>query len=275
MKEKKTTHKGHFPWRVLAVLLFVLLALSSYMIARILVKSRQEQTALEELAQVVKQQTNQNMTTSTSPSSTEADSFDMPVAEPEKVILPHLASLYEQNSNLAGWLTVPGTIIDYPVMYTPDDPEYHLNHAFDGTKSQSGIPFIGEGANPESKYLIIHGHNMPNDTMFGSLDLYKSANFWEENPILRFDTLYAEQEFQVFAAVEGHILYQNETGFRYYQVPGDLSETQFADLIDWLSNHTMYDTGIVPAYEDQILILSTCSYHVKNGRFLVAAYKIK
>jgi len=38
---------------------------------------------------------------------------------------------------------------------------------------------------------------MPNDTMLGSLDLYKSADFRKKNPVLRFDTLYAEQEFQM------------------------------------------------------------------------------
>lgn len=271
MKQKKTVRKRHFLWLGLAGTFGLLLALSCYMIADALVRSSREQAALDALARAAEQQASQSVAAA---SSAGAVSSDVPAPEPEKVMLPKMTSLYEQNPDLAGWLTMPGTKIDYPVMYAPDNPEYYLSHAFDGTESKSGIPFIGAGGSPDSDCLIIHGHNMRNDTMFGSLDLFKSADFWKQNPVFRFDTLYTEQEYQIFAAVQTRILYQNEQGFRYYQAAGDLSEVQFAELTGWLADQTMYDTGVVPVYGDQILILSTCSYQVENGRFLVAARKM-
>ena len=80
-----------------------------------------------------------------------------------------------------------------------------------------------------------------------------------------------KRKYEVFAAVETRVLYQNEEGFRYYEQLGELSEKEFVDLAGWLSENSLYDTGITPIYGEQILILSTCSYNTQNGRFIVAA----
>ena len=71
--------------------------------------------------------------------------------------------------------------------------------------------------------------------------------------------------------METRVLYEDEDGFRYYRYDGDLSEEEYGELITWLCEHSAYDTGIIPEYGEQILILSTCSYHTKDGRFVVAA----
>lgn len=63
----------------------------------------------------------------------------------------------------------------------------------------------------------------------------------------------------------------DESDFRYYYQSGYLSERKFSELTSWLITNSLYDTGIVPIYGDQIVILSTCSYHTDNGRFIVAA----
>ena len=52
---------------------------------------------------------------------------------------------------------------------------------------------------------------------------------------------------------------------------GIFRREEYDELVTWLRGHSDYDTEIVPEYEDQILMLSTCSYHTKNGRFVVAA----
>ena len=187
---------------------------------------------------------------------------------------PPYQNLYEMNNDFIGWLTISNTNIDYPVMFTPDEPEYYLRRAFDKTSSQSGTPFIGENGNIDSDCLIIYGHNMKNDTMFGTLDNYADKDFWMENKIFFFNTLYEYREYEVFAVVKTNILHADEAGFRYYNCSGDLSETDYKDLADWFSINAIYDTGISPVYGDQILVLSTCSYHTENGRFLVAARRI-
>lgn len=156
-----------------------------------------------------------------------------------------------------------------------EDPEYYLHRAFDNTDSHCGTPFIGENGNIDSDCFIIYGHNMKNDTMLGTLDHYADIDFWKANRTFSFNTLYEYREYEVFAAVKTSILHTDEEGLRYYNYAGELSEADYKKFEDWLIANSIYDTEIHPVYGEQILILSTCSYHTDNGRFLVAARRIK
>lgn len=199
---------------------------------------------------------------------------DTNAADAEEVQFTEYAVLSEENSDFAGWLHVDNTEIDYPVMYTPDDPEYYLHRAFDTSYSQSGTPFIGENSTIDSDYMIIYGHNMKNSTMFGTLDFFAEKAFWEENPTFSFTTVTERREYEVFAAVKTRILYPEEAGYRYYSQAGDLTVDGFRELVSWIQQNALYDTGITPEYGEQIVLLSTCSYHEENGRFIIAARRI-
>lgn len=183
-------------------------------------------------------------------------------------------SLHSQNADYAGWLNVGGTTIDYPVMWTPSDPDYYLRRAFDQSSSASGTPFIGEGADIDSDCLLIYGHEMHNGTMFGELDRYADAAFAAEKQPITIYTRTEMRTYEVFAAVRTRILGAQEEGYRYYNAAGPLDQAGFDALVGWLSQNALYNTGVTPAYGEQILILSTCSYHTENGRFLVAARRI-
>ena len=184
------------------------------------------------------------------------------------------AALQGENADYAGWLKIPGTRIDYPVMDRKSDPEYYLRRAFDGSHASGGTPFLGEASGVDTECLIVYGHNMKNGSMFGTLDSYKQADYWKEHPIIRFYVDGTPRTYEIFAAVETRVLYEDEDGFRYYRYDGDLSEEEYGELIIWLCEHSAYDTGIIPEYGEQILMLSTCSYHTKDGRFVVAARRI-
>ena len=116
---------------------------------------------------------------------------------------------------------------------------------------------------------------MKNGTMFTTLENYKDKEFYEENKVFSFNTLDEYRNYEVFAAFPTKILNAGEEGIKYYDYSGDLSETDFEKISNWLITNSLYDTGIKPTYDEQILILSTCSYHTENGRFVVAARRIK
>ena len=78
----------------------------------------------------------------------------------ESVALFHI--LKGENPDFFGWLSIPDTLLDYPVIYTPCDPGYYLRRAFDGDESVSGVPFVGAGYQQNSRHIIIYGHNMKN-----------------------------------------------------------------------------------------------------------------
>ena len=69
-------------------------------------------------------------------------------------------ALWKQNNDLAGWMYIEGTKLDYPVMYTPEDPEYYLHRGFYRDYASSGCLFIGPGSTPEGSHVIVYGHHM-------------------------------------------------------------------------------------------------------------------
>lgn len=175
---------------------------------------------------------------------------------------------------MAGWIEIEETKLSYPVMYTPDDVEYYLRRAFDETDSIAGTPFIGYDCllEPRSDNLLIYGHNMKNGTMFTTILSYKDKTFWEKHPIIKFDTLYEENQYEIMATFyvtanvgNGH--------FEFYNFTNAESEEEFNKFIDTCKELSLYDTGITAKYGDDLITLSTCSYHSTNGRFVVVARK--
>lgn len=179
--------------------------------------------------------------------------------------------IYALNQDLAGWIRIRDTKLDYPVMHTPEDMQYYIRRDFYGKDSVSGTPFIGDDCDENSQSVIIYGHNMKNGTMFGELDYYQKESWWKEHPTVEFDTLEENREFEVFAVFRIQLSDSPEAGFPYYSYVGDLTEAQFQEFVELTKVYSYYDTGISPEYGDQLLILTTCSYHVDNGRFVVVA----
>ena len=189
--------------------------------------------------------------------------------------LPDLSLLYEQNHDLAGWLSIEGTQIDYPVMFRADDEKYYLSHNFDREKDENGALLIQAGCDPftQGGNIIIHGHNMKNGEMFGSLEEYEEEAYFRKHPVLRFDTLYEQGEYEIVAVFLTQVYRKNENVFKYYQVFSLESQTEFDEFYSNIKALALYDTGKDAAYGDSFLMLSTCAYHVPNGRFVVVARK--
>ena len=193
---------------------------------------------------------------------------DAAKAEAER--LAGLQALHDQNPDFAGWLQIPDTNINYPVMCTPDDVEYYLYRDFDGNKAVSGVPFLGGGCTSFSSSVIVHGHNMRNGTMFHDLMKYMKQDFWEAHPVITYSTLEKYGQYEVLAAFNyDATLNPDPAAFNLYAYAGDLSEEDFNTLMDYITRHDLYDTGVTAEYGDRLLILSTCAYHTENGRFVV------
>jgi sortase B len=198
-------------------------------------------------------------------------------ATPEPSVLPGLAPLYEQNPDLAGWLTIDGTVIDYPVMFRPDDEDYYLTHGFDGQTDKNGCLLIQAGCDPFTSggNTIIHGHNMKSGKMFGDLDEYKKEAYWKEHLVIRFDTLYERGEYEIVAVFLSQVYRRNDDAFKYYEFFGAGSQAEFDEFYSNIKALALYDTGVTAQYGDSFITLSTCSYHVENGRLVVVARKVQ
>lgn len=264
----------------LAAALCALTALfSGIMLIRDLTQASAERSANEALAR----QRIQSL--ASAPASTEAsDPPDPPEAReadpspPAPVYAPSgrlLAydGLYEQNQDLAGWLILEDLGVDLPVMYTPEDPERYLHRGFDGQYAAGGCLFLGEGWDPEGNFAIVYGHNMRNGTMFGALDRYRDPAYAKEHPAFRFDTLSEERTYTVLGAFYSRVYNEadREDAFRYYQYTSLEDPAVFQEFLEKFRTEAIYDTGVEVDENSQILVLSTCSYHRRDGRFVVVA----
>lgn len=182
---------------------------------------------------------------------------------------------HSENSDYVGWLTVSGTGIDYPVMITPDDPQYYLHRSFDKQESKSGTLFIGEGCTQKSLSAIIYGHNMKNGTMFGTLDEFKNREFWSENKYFSFESEEGTSIYEIFGACEAKVPKSSSTEKMYYDYVSDISEDEFSTLISWFKDNSLYETDITPVYGEKLMMLSTCSYHTNDGRFVIIGRRVQ
>lgn len=199
----------------------------------------------------------------------------IPGEEGGHLMLDRYKALYKKNSDLAGWLSVEGMKIDYPVMQCADD-EFYLHHDFDREESKYGCLYVRERADlEEGTNFIIYGHNMKDGSMFGDLDLYREEDFYREHPRIAFDTLYAEHSYEVIAVFLSQVYTAADDVFKYYEFYEVETEEEFNDFYDNIKAMSLYDTGVEAEFGDTFLTLSTCAYHVKNGRLAVVAKRVE
>lgn len=197
------------------------------------------------------------------------------------IVVGKYVDLYKKNEDMIGWLTIDGTRMDYPVMQTEDDPEYYLRRNFAKEYSLSGVPFMDAQSDvfkPTANWMV-YGHNMKDGTMFHDLLDYAEKEFYEEHKTFKFDTIYkgGQGEYEIIASFYSQIYPKDKDVFKYYTYAGINKKSQFDDFLKGIKGLSEYNTGVEAEYGDQLITLSTCSYHVEDklGRFAVVAKRIK
>lgn len=72
----------------------------------------------------------------------QTENFPGDAASTGNNFLPQYQALYAQNSDLAGWIQIDGTNINYPVMQSKQDPDFYLKHNFEKADSPHGCPYV-------------------------------------------------------------------------------------------------------------------------------------
>ena len=255
MGNKKANRKTNALLNILLVAALAVFVFSAWKFFGEINQKQKEQDAFENLAQQVTVE------------QTEFEDVDI-----EQLKLERYAQLKEKNPHFAGWIRIEGTKLDYPVVHTPDEPEYYLRRAFDGSYAVSGTPFVGEGSTVDSTNVLIYGHRMNNDTMFTTLLDYAEKSFWEEHREIQFDTTERLGIYEIVSAFYIDIpLADDEDAFHWYRYGGDIAGEDFEYYAQQVKAHAYYDTGIEIAEGDRLLTLTTCAYDSDARRFVVVA----
>ncbi len=185
----------------------------------------------------------------------------------------NLQKLYELNNDFIGWLKIENTNISYPVMQTDSNrKDYYLRKNFYKQYSQLGTPYIAEYCNVrESDNLIIYGHHIKNNQMFGELENYKKKEFYNNHKVINFNTIYENADYEIISVFKT-VTY---TGFEYYKFVNSNSKQEFDTFIKKCKELSFYEIEKTAEYGDKLITLSTCEYSNQNGRLVVVAKKIK
>ena len=192
-----------------------------------------------------------------------------------KEILPEYLPIFEQNNDLVGWIKVPDTKINYPVVQSSlDNKNFYIDHDFEGRPRSNGAIYVRESCDvfKPSDNVTMYGHHMKNMTMFAGIDYYKKQSFWEDHQYFTFDTLYEHHTYQVMAIFKTSA--NPGQGFSYHQFENAASKEEFDEFVNTVKALAMYDTGVTAKFGDKLVCLSTCEYTLDNGRLVLVGKRV-
>lgn len=171
-------------------------------------------------------------------------------------------ALQTRYPDVKGWLTIPGTVVDYPVMQSSaQDPEKYLRRNYDMKWRMAGSLFFQYDCMPDSRNLVVFGHNMNDGTMFAVLKKMADPKFRQEHPTAVLQTADGTHEYRILIALTTDTT----------QLP--FNRTQFVGDEDFLSfaGSMLAGTGYTTQAGDRLLTLVTCAYTWDGARTVVVA----
>lgn len=205
---------------------------------------------------------------SVSPSSSAGPTESLPVpdqtatpAETTPVTNSRIVQLKDDYPDAVGWITVPGTDVDYPFVQGKNN-QYYLRRGIDGKYLYAGVPFLDYrcSADFSGENTILFGHNLRNGTMFGTLTRFKDRGFFEEHRyfyvFLEHDTICAE----IIACL---VVTPNQAPYVFEpEITSDFAERCMRDA-------RQSAEGLAFSETDRFITLATCDYEKNNGRVIL------
>ena len=239
------------------LLILALLAVLGYCLWQIVGITDEYQAgeqAYEELEQYIVMPETVPVETTDTEETVEAETAPVQIQWPEV----DFEALAQVNRDIVGWIYVPGTVINYPVVQGADN-EYYLKHLFNGKTNSSGCIYLDCGAEGDftSMNSVLHGHHMKNGSMFAGICKYKDQSYFDEHPTAILLTPDGNYQVEFFS---GYVC----------EVTADAWDYDFDEA--WLDKRirsSCFDAEVTPTMDDRILTLSTCSYEFKDARFVL------
>lgn len=204
--------------------------------------------------------------TQPSPGASSPGAGSLPAGERPETAALDFAALRADYPDIRAWLTIPDTVVDYPVLQSSaSDPEYYLRRNYKGEYRMAGSLFFQADCSLDGKALVVYGHNMADGTMFGCLTKYLDAAYCGEHGQITLQTMDGVRQYTVAAVLETDIS----------RVP--FNRTAFADDADFLAfaqsflDAAAVKTGVPITADSRLLVLVTCSYSWEDARVVVVA----
>lgn len=284
-KSSKKKKKSNMIWNLALLLAVLVFAVSLWQLSDILIGYHEVDSEYEGIAEEMEQQTvpvptqpqqdiqlNESQETAAAGQATmeipvETEEEVQETEEPFVLYVPDFAHLKSINSDVIGWIQLPGTKINYPIVQGSDN-DYYLNHTVYGEENSGGAIFMDAAIQDgfDDKNAIIYGHNLKSGAMFSRLNRYARKSFWNANRYIYITTPTGMDVYEVFSAyqtmADADIYYYGFSEDQYYQ-----------DYLNRIMSYSIFHAGVSVGVEDTIITLSTCANDTTQ-RFIVHAKKI-
>lgn len=243
-------------WTIIRMICIAVIAVSAVLMAQLLLESHSVKEVNRGLQELYR-----------------ADADELPAPTPPPME-EALTAVYEVNPHTVGWLTA-GEHISLPVVQYEDN-EFYLERDFYGDKSRAGTLFLDRRCTlwPENSHWMIHGHNMKDGSMFGTLDEYRTLSYLRQYPLITFHTLYGKYDYVPIALFDASMNGDHQEYFRIARFEF-ADEEEFEQFIAQIREQSVYDIPIEADSGDQLLTLVTCSYSQDNGRLLIVLRRLR
>lgn len=218
---------------------------------------------------------------------------EQPEEPTEKIytLLPGAEELLAMNDEIVGWISIPDTKVDYPVLLHENDTpgeEYYLYRNVHKEDSKPGSIFMdyrctfdkvgddGTLAVPNSGNLVIYGHNMRDLSMFGTLKYYKTEEmYYSEHPIIELNSNYETYQYKIFGYFIADADDTTDTRFDYWNKLDFADEDEFYSYVNEVKRRTLRLTNVDVQYGDPLLTLSTCNNAFDTARLVIVARQVR
>jgi len=197
-----------------------------------------------------------------------------PPVDKEPVILEEYAELFEQNNDMIGWINIPNTTVDYPVLQTTDN-RFYLHNTFEKKYHYNVGSIFADFHVPftptfRPNNALIYGHNVGAGIKFNAVALYYPYHFlysregsleaYLANPLVYFDTLYEKGVYKVFAVIFINTKRAQGDVYYYHRMRQFPAKDDFLDFAVNIMDRSAFYTDVDLRYGDEIITLSTCHY---------------
>lgn len=176
-----------------------------------------------------------------------------------------LTRLYAQNKETVGWLYIPGTSINTPIVQHKDN-DFYLTNNYYGSYTRYGCVYADYRCrkNTLSKNTVIYGHDMSCGTAFYDLNRYDDIEWYKKNPVIQYCTLNGNYTFLIYTAFLSTVNSKDDGGYMFNFIEPNMSDSSFAGFIEQVNQRALYTTGIDLKASDRVINLSTCNYTYTN-----------
>ena len=189
------------------------------------------------------------------------------------------SALREVNSDIVGWIQIPNTVIDYPVLQSSkDDPEYYLYRTYKKEDSKYGSVFVNAAATvtgkDASRVLVLYSHHMNDGQMFANILNFADLDFYKKTPTFSFDTYEKRGDWKVISVFRTNTRKSQGEPFQY-NYSNFQNDDRFLNFVHQLMIRSIIKTDVKVNEDDQIVLLSTCSYEMPDFRTVVVARRVR